>query len=133
MHSNWGYTRMSQMGIHTAVWADKMLFNCGTRHPCRNNSRFCIEITHFNFSLHACLSACLPACQPRRLNRVVSALGTTRSPRLADRPNQLNVSHFVIQCQLLLSHGPCRLSNSVPSERLQLVKRFIPHRLHTGA
>ena len=50
--------------------------------------------------------------------------------------NQLNVSHFVIQCQLLPSHSPqipCRPSKCVPSERLRLVKRFISHRLHTGA
>ena len=50
--------------------------------------------------------------------------------------NQLNVSHFVIQCQVLPSHSPeipCRPSKSVPSERLRLVRRFILHRLHTGA
>ena len=50
--------------------------------------------------------------------------------------NQLNVSHFVILCQLLPSHSPqipCRPSKCVPSERLRLVKRFISHRLHTGA
>ena len=50
--------------------------------------------------------------------------------------NQLNVSHFVIQRQLLPSHSPqipCRPSKRVPSERLRLVKRFISHRLHTGA
>ena len=28
---------------------------------------------------------------------------------------------------------PCRPSIGVPSERLRLVKRFISHRLHTGA
>ena len=47
--------------------------------------------------------------------------------------NQLNVSHFVIQCQLLPSHCPqipCRPSKCIPSERLRLVKRFISHRLH---
>ena len=57
--------------------------------------------------------------------------------------NQLNVSHFVIQCQLLPSwysanycHRTARkyhTSNTVPSERLRLVKQFILHRLHTGA
>ena len=50
--------------------------------------------------------------------------------------NQLNVSHFVIQCQLLPLHSPqipCRPSKCVPSERLRLVKRFISHKLHTGA
>ena len=50
--------------------------------------------------------------------------------------NQLNVSHFVIQYQLLPSHSleiPCRPSEGVPSERLRLVKRFISHRLFTGA
>ena len=38
--------------------------------------------------------------------------------------NQHNVSHFVIQCQLLPPHSPwipCRPSNSIPSERLRLV------------
>ena len=48
---------------------------------------------------------------------------------------QLNVSRFVIQCQLLPSHSPhipCRPSKCVPSERLRLIKRFISHRLHTG-
>ena len=47
--------------------------------------------------------------------------------------NQLNVSHFVIQCQLLPSHSPwitCHPSNSVLSERLRLVKRFILHGLY---
>ena len=46
------------------------------------------------------------------------------------------LSHFVIQCQLLPSHSPqtpCRPSKCVSSERLRLVKRFISHRLHTGA
>ena len=52
------------------------------------------------------------------------------------RSNQLNVSRFVIQCQLLPSHSPeipCRPSKGVPTERLRLVKWFISHRLHTGA
>ena len=52
------------------------------------------------------------------------------------RSNQLNVSHFVIQCKLLTSHSPeipCRPSKGVPHERLRLVKRFISYRLHTGA
>ena len=52
------------------------------------------------------------------------------------RSNQLNVSRFVIQCQLLPSHSPeipCCPSKGVPSERLRLVKWFISHRLHTGA
>ena len=40
------------------------------------------------------------------------------------RSNQLNVSHFVIQRQLLPPHSPeipCRPSKGVPSERLRLV------------
>ena len=40
-------------------------------------------------------------------------------------PNQLNVSHFVIQRQLLPSHSseiPCLPSKGIPSERLRLVK-----------
>ena len=48
-----------------------------------------------------------------------------------------SVEPFVIQCQLLPSHSPripcCRPSKCVPSERLRLVKRFISHRLLTGA
>ena len=50
------------------------------------------------------------------------------------RSNQFNVSHFVIQRQLLPSHSPeipCRPYKGVPSERLRLVKWFISHRLHT--
>ena len=50
------------------------------------------------------------------------------------KSNQLNVSHFVIQRQLLPSHSPeipCRPSRGVPSERLRLVKRCISHGLHT--
>ena len=41
------------------------------------------------------------------------------------RSNQLNVSHFVIQRQLLPLHRPetpCRSSKDVPSERLRLVE-----------
>ena len=41
------------------------------------------------------------------------------------RSNQLNVSHFVIQCQLLPLHHPetpCRPSKGVPSEHLRLVE-----------
>ena len=49
------------------------------------------------------------------------------------RSNQLDVSQFVIHCQLLPSHSPeiqCRPSKGVPSERLRLVNCFISHRLH---
>ena len=52
------------------------------------------------------------------------------------RSNQLNLSHCVIHRQLLVSRSlemPCRLSKSVPSERLRLVKEFISHWLRTGA
>ena len=41
------------------------------------------------------------------------------------RSNQLNVSHLVMQCQLLPLHSPeipCCLAKGVPSERLRLVK-----------
>ena len=52
------------------------------------------------------------------------------------RSNQLNVSHFVIERQLLPSHSPeipCRPSKGVPSESLRLVKVIISHKLHTGS
>ena len=53
-----------------------------------------------------------------------SSLTLTVVQNLA-RSNQLNVSHFVIQCQLLLlrrPETPCRPSKCVPSERLRLAE-----------
>ena len=69
-------------------------------------------------------------------NITYSCLLTLTVVRNLVRSNQLNVSHFVIHRQILLSHNPkipCRPSEGVPSERLWLVKWFISHRLHTGA
>ena len=69
-------------------------------------------------------------------NIIYSCLLTLTVLQNLVRSDQLNVSHFVIQRQLLPSHSleiPCRPSKGVPSERLRLVKRFISHRLHTGA
>ena len=63
-------------------------------------------------------------------NIIYSCLLTLRVVQNLVRSNQLIVSHFVIQCQLLPSHSleiPCRPSKGVPSERLRLVKRFISH------
>ena len=87
---------------------------------------------------------CQIICHPSQLflfleelsNIIYSCLLTLTVVQNLVWSNQLNVSHFVIQCQLLPSHSPqipCRPSKRVPSERLRLVKRFISHRLHTGA
>ena len=87
---------------------------------------------------------CRIICRPSQLflfleelsNIIYSCLLTLTVVQNLVWSNQLNVSHFVIQCQLLPSHSPqipCRPSKCVPSERLRLVKRFISHRLHTDA
>ena len=87
---------------------------------------------------------CRIICRPPQLflfleelsNIICSCLLTLTVVQNLVRSSQLNVSHSVIQCQLLPSHSPqipCRPSKCVPSERLRLVKRFISHRLHTGA
>ena len=87
---------------------------------------------------------CRIICRPSQLflfseelsNIIYSCLLTLTVVQNLVWSNQLNVSHFVIQCQLLPSHSlqiPCRPSKRVPSERLRLVKRFISHKLHTGA
>ena len=87
---------------------------------------------------------CRIICRPPQLflfleelsNIICSCLPTLTVLQNLVWSSQLNVSHFVIQCHLLPSHSPqipCRPSKCVPSERLRLVKRFISHRLHTGA
>ena len=78
----------------------------------------------------------LPAPAEELSNITCSCLLTLTVVRNLVRPNQLNLSRFVIHRQLLPSHSsemPCRPSKGVPSERLRLVKWFISHRLHTGA
>ena len=87
---------------------------------------------------------CRTICRPPHLflfleelsNIIYSCLLTLTVVQNLVWSSQLNVSHFAIQCQLLPSHSPqipCRPSKCVPSERLRLVKRFIFHKLHTGA
>ena len=87
---------------------------------------------------------CRIICRPPQLflfleelsNIICSCLLTLTVLQNLVGSSQLNVSRFVIQCQLLPSHSPqipCRTSKCVLSERLRLVKRFISHRLHTGA
>ena len=84
---------------------------------------------------------CRVICRPSQLflfleELIYSCLLTLTVVQNLVWSNQLNVSHFVIQRQLLSSHSPqipCRPSKRVSSERLRLVKRFISHRLHTGA
>ena len=67
-------------------------------------------------------------------NIIYSCLLTLTVVQNRIRSDQLSVSHFVIHRQPMPSHSPeipCHPSGGVPSERL--VKRFILHRLHTGA
>ena len=99
---------------------------------------------HFHLLLRVSGMHCQIICRPSQLFRLLeelsnitySCLLTLKVVQNLVWSNQLNVSHFVIQCPLLPSHSPeipCRPSKGVPSERLRLVKRFISHRLHTGA
>ena len=99
---------------------------------------------HFHLLLRVSGMHCRIICRPSQLfrlleelsNIIYSCLLTLTVVQNLVWSNQLNVSHFVIQCQLLPSHSPeipCRPSKGVPSDRLRLVKRFISHRLHTGA
>ena len=58
-------------------------------------------------------------------NIIYSCLLTLTVVQNLVRSNQLNVSHFVIQRQLLPLHSPeipCRPSKGVPPERLRLVE-----------
>ena len=96
---------------------------------------------HFHLLLQISGTHCQIICHPFQLfllseelsNITYSCLLTLTVVRNLVRSNQLNVSRFVIQRQLLPSHSPeipCRPSKGVPSERLRLVKWFISHRLH---
>ena len=98
---------------------------------------------HFHLLLLVSRMHCQIICHPSQLfrlleelsNIIYSCLLTLTVVQNLVRSNQLNVSLFVIHCQLLPSHSPetpCRPSKGVPSERLSLVNRFISHRLHTG-
>ena len=91
---------------------------------------------HFHLLLQIFGLHCQIICRPFQLfllleelsNITYSCLLTLKVVQNLVRSNQLNVSHFVIQRQLLPSHSPeipCRPSKCVPSE--------ISHRLHTGA
>ena len=81
-----------------------------------------------NIGMH-CQTICLPFQLLLFLeefsNITYSSLLTLTVVQHLVRSNQLNVSHFVIQRQLLLMRRPetpCRPSKSVPSERLRLVE-----------
>ena len=98
---------------------------------------------HFHLLLRVSGMHCQIICRPSQLfrlseelsNIIYSCLLTLTVVQNLVRSNQLNVSHFVIQLQLLPSHSPeipCRPSKGVPSERLRLANQFISHRLHTG-
>ena len=80
------------------------------------------------FGIH-CQSICLPfqlfLLLEELSNITYSSLLTLTVVQNLVRSNQLSVSRFVIQRQLLPSHSPeipCRPSKGVPSERLRLVK-----------
>ena len=88
---------------------------------------------HFHLLLQISGTHCQIICHPFQLflllkelsNITHSCLLTLTVVRNLVRSNQLNVSHFVTQRQLLPSHSPeipCRPSKGVPSERLRLVK-----------
>ena len=99
---------------------------------------------HFHQLLQISGTHCQIICHPFQLfllleelsNITCSCLLTLTVVRNLVGSKQLNLSRFVIHRQLLPSHSPeipCRPSKGVPSERLQLVRWFISHRLHTGA
>ena len=99
---------------------------------------------HFHLLLQVFGIHCQTICLPFQLFLLLeelsnitysSSLTLTVVQNLA-RSNQLNVSHFVIQRQLLLlrrPETPCRPSKGVPSERLRLAEVINFPRLHTGA
>ena len=88
----------------------------------------CIHLLLQVFGIH-CQTICLPFqlfLFLEELSNITysSSLTLTVVQNLA-RSNQLNVSHFVIQRQLLLlrrPETPCRPSKGVPSERLRLAE-----------
>ena len=88
---------------------------------------------HFHLLLQIFGMHCQIICRPFQLfllleelsNITYSCLLTPTVVQNLVRSNQLNVSRFVIQRQLLLLHRqetPCRPSKCVPSERLRLVE-----------
>ena len=88
---------------------------------------------HFHLLLQIFGMHCQTICLPFQLflfleelsNITYSSLLTLTVVQNLVRSNQLNVSHFVIQRQLLplrRPETPCRPSKSVPSERLRLVE-----------
>ena len=90
---------------------------------------------HFHLLLRVSGMHCWIICHPSQFflfleelsNIIYSCLLTLTVVQNRVWSNQLNVYHFLIQCQLLPSLSPwipCRPSESVPSERLRLVKRF---------
>ena len=90
-------------------------------------------LNHFHLLLQVFGIHCQTICHPfqlflflKELSNITcsSSLTLTVVQNLA-RSNQLNVSHFVIQRQLLLlrrPETPCRPSKGVPSERLRLAE-----------
>ena len=88
---------------------------------------------HFHLLLQILGMHCQTICLPFQLfllleelsNITYSSLLTLTVVQNLVRSNQLNVSHFVIQRQLLplrRPETPCRPSKGVPSERLRLVE-----------
>ena len=87
----------------------------------------------FHLLLQISGTHCQVICHPFQLlllleelsNITCSCLLTLTVVQNLIRPNQLNLSRFVIHRQLLSSHSsemPCRPSKGVPSECLRLVK-----------
>ena len=92
-----------------------------------------LQVWHFHLLLQIFEMHCQIICLPFQLfllleelsNITYSCLFTLTVVQNLVRSNQLNVSHFVIQHQLLPSHSleiPCRPSKGVPSECLRLVE-----------
>ena len=83
---------------------------------------------HFHLLLQVFGMHCQIICRPSQLfqlleelsNIIYSCLLTLTVVQNLVRSNQLNASHFVIQCKLLPSHSPETPCH--PSERLRLVK-----------
>ena len=97
---------------------------------------YCILSDHSHLLLRVPGMHCRVICRPSQLflfleelsNIIYSCLLTLTVVQNLVWSNQLNVSRFVIQCQLLPSHSPqipCRPSKCVPSERLRLVNLLL--------
>ena len=109
---------------------------------CNNNNNLSFQLIIPNVIMKSNVH-CQAICLPFQLFLFLEELSNITYPSLLTltvvqnlvRSNQLIVSHFVIQRQLLPlrpPETPCRPSKGVPFERLWLVKWFISHRLHTG-